>query len=186
MPSRALPHRQKAVFPTKGRCGGETARRPARPILYGISARFASGCGLFFSRPARSACSHTPMLNVGVAERPCKGHYSSRRERCAMVAPTAPAAAFSFFLLLQPYFYLPFAASCLFDSIFHTESINDWVFTVNPSTSGVPASLLSIVHSAKTGILFYSTLALNSPASIACGSYMNGKAAGAKEALRLC
>lgn len=57
---RALPHRQNPVFRTKGRCGGETARRPARPILYGISARFASGCGLFFSRPARSACSKAP------------------------------------------------------------------------------------------------------------------------------
>ncbi|MFR8256465.1 MAG: hypothetical protein ACLVAA_08530 [Ruthenibacterium sp.] len=67
-----------------------------------------------------------------------------------------------------------------------TGNINDWIFIANPSNSGASTFLLSIVHSVKTGILFYSTLVPDSPASIACGPYMNSKAAGAKEALRLC
>ena len=92
---------------------------------------------------------------------------------------------FFVFLLPQPYLYLPFAAGCLLYRISRTESINDWVFTANSYAGDAPAFLLSIVHSVKTGILFYSTLVPDSPASIACGSYMNGKAAGAKEALRL-
>ena len=32
--------------------------------------------------------------------------------------------------------------------------MNDWVFTTNPSTSGVPSSLPFNIHSAKTDILF--------------------------------
>ncbi len=85
--------------------------------------------------------NHTPTLNVGVAEQPCKGHYSSRSERCVMGGANRTCRCFFVFLLLQPYFYLPFAAGCLLYSSFHTESLNDWIFTANPSAGGAPASL---------------------------------------------
>ena len=74
----------KPCFPPKD--GAEAKLPAALPGLYCTAFRPAlqAAAACFSAALPAARANHNLMLNVGFAERPYKGHYSSRSERCAM------------------------------------------------------------------------------------------------------